>query len=95
MIFTSALPGVVCIDVERTVPETTDTLPRTTLVLGGWCSFWTTVVFGVLWFVAGKRQEKQLYEKSLKIDVRDLGVTRPRSVPGTRRCTYEVGVWVY
>ena len=26
--------------------------------------FWTTVVFGVLWFVAGKRQEKQLYEKS-------------------------------
>ena len=34
--------------------------------------FWTTVVFGVLWFVAGKRQEKQLYEKSLKIDVRDL-----------------------
>ena len=34
--------------------------------------FWTTVVFGVLWFVAGKRQEKQLYEKSLTIDVRDL-----------------------
>ena len=40
----------------------------------GWMVFffWTTVVFGVLWFVAGKRQEKQLYEKSLKIDVRDL-----------------------
>lgn len=40
----------------------------------GWMVFffWTTVVFGVLWFVAGKYQEKQLYEKSLTIDMHDL-----------------------
>ena len=33
---------------------------------------WTAVVFGIMWFVARKRQERQLYKKSSTIDVSDL-----------------------
>ena len=44
----SALPGVVCIDVERTVPRNTDT-PRTTL--GVWVDGVLFLDDGGLWCV--------------------------------------------
>lgn len=34
--------------------------------------FWTAAIFGIMWLVARKRQERQLYKKSSTIDVSDL-----------------------